>query len=338
MAHEISKTADGRDAFAAAEGVKVWHGLGQRLTPGATIEQWKKDAGMDYQIRRGEVFYQTDLGLLPGEKHTALYRGDTGALLSVMTQRYKEVQPSEILDFFRRYVEAGGWKLSTAGVLRGGRHYWAMAESGESYSFAGDRVFSKLFLGSSCDGTMATLAIPTSVSVVCANTLAMMLSDAEGAQSRSHRQLFLTINHRATFDADKVATDLGAIHGVFERFSRGAEKLAQVGIDAEERALFAQAVVRGGARVQGAALEQMQNGPGQEMESRRNGLTLWGAVSGVTSYFDHVAGREQERRFFEAQLGQGARSKVAAHRLAHHLAEFEPADRKAELLLACGKN
>jgi phage/plasmid-like protein (TIGR03299 family) len=333
MSHELATTVDGRTAFAAEEGQHVWHALGQRLKPGASIEEWKTASGLDYELKRSPVFFRPEgsEALLQSDDHVALYRADKQELLSVMSDRYREVQPGQILDFFRRYTEAGGWRLTTAGALFGGRRYWAMAESGESFAFEGDRVFNKLFLGSSCDGTMATMAIPTTQSVVCNNTLQVLLNSAEAAQSQSPRKLFLSINHTGVFDPETVAMDLGALHGAFERFSSKIVELSQAELTKQEREVFASLVVDG-KRVRAALLEQMENGPGQDLPTRRQGLTLWGAVSGVTAYFDHVSGREAERRFFEAQLGEGARAKQRAFTLATALLNCTDAAQRAEIL------
>ena len=44
MAHEITITEG--TAEMAYVGEKPWHGLGQRLEEGATVEEWQKASGM----------------------------------------------------------------------------------------------------------------------------------------------------------------------------------------------------------------------------------------------------------------------------------------------------
>ena len=58
--------------------------------------------------------------LMPYEEQRVLYRSDTHAPLSVVSQRYQEVQPKEILEFYRDLTEQSGFELETAGVLKGG--------------------------------------------------------------------------------------------------------------------------------------------------------------------------------------------------------------------------
>ena len=57
-----------------------------------------------------------------------LYRSDTHAPLSVVSQRYQVVQPREILEFYRDLTEISGFELETAGRFKGGRKIWALAK------------------------------------------------------------------------------------------------------------------------------------------------------------------------------------------------------------------
>ncbi|MFX4790286.1 hypothetical protein ABTB87_23700, partial [Acinetobacter baumannii] len=82
-----------------------WHGLGNQLTPNQPIEVWAKQAGMDWQIESSNVTYMAENHkgqnlILPHDEQRVLYRSDTHAPLSVVSQRYQEVQPKEILHFY----------------------------------------------------------------------------------------------------------------------------------------------------------------------------------------------------------------------------------------------
>jgi len=91
-----------------------------------------------------------------------LYRSDTKAPLSVVSNRYQIVQPREVLEFYRDLTEVSGYELETAGVLKGGRKFWALARTGQTTKLKGnDQVNGYLLLATSCDGTLATTATPT---------------------------------------------------------------------------------------------------------------------------------------------------------------------------------
>ena len=115
-------------------GQTPWHGLGNELTPNQPIEVWAQQAGMDWRIESSDVNYmaQNERGqsiIMPFEEQRVLYRSDTHAPLSVVSQRFQEVQPMEILHFYKDLTEQSGFELETAGVLKGGKKFWALAKT-----------------------------------------------------------------------------------------------------------------------------------------------------------------------------------------------------------------
>src|SRR5262245_30212424 len=106
-----------------------WHGLGSMLSDDAPLEVWLKEAGMDWRILEAPVHFQASEGQHCFDAQKVLYRSDTFAPLSVVSKRYQVVQPKEILEFYRELVEAGGFELETAGVLKEGKKLWALART-----------------------------------------------------------------------------------------------------------------------------------------------------------------------------------------------------------------
>src|SRR5699024_332511 len=143
-------------------GETPWHGLGQELSPKQPIEVWAREAGMDWRIESSDVSYMAtnDKGqslIMPFDSNKVLYRSDTLEPLSVVSQRYQEVQPSEILEFYRDLTEQADFELETAGVLKDGRKFWALARTGQSATLkVGDVSHGYLLLAYACDGTLST--------------------------------------------------------------------------------------------------------------------------------------------------------------------------------------
>lgn len=140
----------------AYAGEKPWHGLGNRLAPQQSIEVWKRQAGMDWKIEEAEVRYvagSNNIGVIhafPEQK--VLYRSDTRSPLSVVSKRFQVVQPGQILEFYRDLTASSGFELETAGVLREGRKFWALARTGQSTTLKGrDKVDGYLLLATACD-------------------------------------------------------------------------------------------------------------------------------------------------------------------------------------------
>ena len=148
MSHQIETMA--------YAGQTPWHGLGNHLEQRQPTEVWAAKAGMDWSIESAPVCFiasgQTSLGTAYGDvkeypDQRVLYRSDTQAALSVVGSRYKVVQPSEVLEFYRDLSEVAGYELETAGVLKGGRKFWALARTGKETVLKGnDCVKSYLLL------------------------------------------------------------------------------------------------------------------------------------------------------------------------------------------------
>ena len=177
-------------------GETPWHGLGNLLPPKQSLEVWQKQAGMDWKIEETPVRFMSDaIGNL-GTIHTfpeqkVLFRSDTKKGLSVVSQRYQIVQPREVLEFYRDLTEISGYELETAGVLKEGRKFWALARTGQSVALKGnDVVNGYLLLATSCDGTLATTATPTTIRVVCNNTLTIAVNGASQAIKVPHSTRF----------------------------------------------------------------------------------------------------------------------------------------------------
>ncbi|MEK5753090.1 DUF932 domain-containing protein [Acinetobacter variabilis] len=201
MAHQLEQMAYVGDT--------PWHGLGNQLTQNQPIEIWAQQAGMDWRIESSDVSYmaKNERGqsiIMPYEEQRVLYRSDTHAPLSVVSQRYQEVQPMEILEFYRDLTEQSGFELETAGVLKGGKKFWALARTGQSTALKGKDVSNGyILLATACDGTLATTAQFTNIRVVCNNTLAIAL------RGQSSNAGVVKVPHSTKFDADKVKQQLG---------------------------------------------------------------------------------------------------------------------------------
>ena len=180
----------------AYAGATPWHGLGNNLPQKQPIEVWQREAGMDWQIKESPVRFMADsIGTLGSihsfDEQKVLYRSDTKEALSVVSQRYQVVQPKEVLEFYRDLTQVAGYELETAGVLKGGKKFWALARTGQSSALKGnDLVQGYLLLATSCDGTLATTATPTTVRVVCNNTLSIAVNGASQAIKVPHSTRF----------------------------------------------------------------------------------------------------------------------------------------------------
>lgn len=306
MAHMIAQTADGRNAMAYV-GETPWHGLGQKLTENSPIEVWAQESGLDFKLAMSHVLFKPDpkqLEVVSFNGKRVMYRTDTHEPLGLVSDKYKIVQPIEVLEFFRDMVGSIA-HLETAGVLRGGAHYWALARMDGEFSVAGDQVNQYLLLASSADGSLATQARLTSVRVVCNNTLQLAQSGKAEVQVR----------HSSVFNADDAKAKLGAYNQAFKNFETTAKALARIKVSSEQATKIFAKILGGDelkpSRAATRALELFQGaGIGATMESS-NG-TAWGALNAVTQLIDWETARTDDARLRNAWFGGGVNIKQEA--------------------------
>lgn len=302
----------------AYTGEKPWHGLGNKLAAQQPVEVWKEQAGMDWAIEESEVRYisgNNNVGVInafPEQK--VLYRSDTKAPLAVVSKRFKVVQPGEVLEFYRDLTAHSGFELETAGVLREGRKFWALARTGQSTVLKGrDRVDGYLLLATACDGTLATTAQFTSVRVVCNNTLRVALGGAAGA---------IKVPHRSRFDADTVKRQLGITVSSWDGFVARMKALVECAVDPDTvegllRRVLTYQVQDGKANVVNeqalANVRALYEGGGRGAMLASSRGTAWGLLNSVTEFVDHHRrARSDDHRRDAAWFGQGAQIKHKA--------------------------
>lgn len=328
MAHQIEQIA--------YVGETPWHGLGNQLSPNQPLEVWAQQAGMDWRIESSNVSYmaQNERGqsiIMPFEEQRVLYRSDTHAPLSVVSQRYQEVQPKEILEFYRDLTEQSGFELETAGVLKGGKKFWALARTGQSTALkAKDVSNGYILLATACDGTLATTAQFTSIRVVCNNTLAIAL------RGQSSSAGVVKVPHSTKFDAEKVKQQLGISVRAWDEHMYEMKQLTQRKVSQQEAKAYFDAVFNNSTmsisdpeeniiqfyrnvaqqvqekkpepngRAMNKALE-MFNGQGRGADLSSAKDTAYGLLCSITEFVDHERrAMSTDHRLDSAWFGAGA--------------------------------
>lgn len=315
MAHELA-FVNGKASIAFV-GEKPWHGLGQELTENASLEVWKRESGMDFEIKDSPITFQADGETKVYTGSRALFRSDTGDQLSIVSDDYKVVQPGEVLDFFKDLVSLNGMKLQTAGVLYGGRRFWALADTGRAADVLGsDRVVGNLLLVTSCDGTMATNARFVATRVVCANTLSLAMREDSKNAAR--------VTHRSTFDPVKVKQKLGIFDDAWETFRQNITDLSKVKMsDTDSQKFLWKLLAKPNVEADKQPytvekdLQAIMKRAKYGMGADKTYGTLWGLLNGVTEFVDHESrNRTPDHSFWAAQFGKGNDLKSKAFEMA----------------------
>ena len=309
MAHGID-VRNGK-ATMAYVGDTPWHGLGQQLSAGATIEQWAEEAGLNYTIQNGQLKYTYNGAARTVPAKRALYRSDDGELLGVVGTGYKIVQPKEVLSFFKDFAEEHEFVLETAGVLFGGKKYWALAKTPLEFSMGKDKVCAYLLLATACDGSMSTIAKYTSVRTVCNNTIELAMADNKGTSVRTR--------HNSVFKEKDVKLELGILTNSWEQMSKTIMKLSKRHVDLDEATAFLKRVMGDPTKPEDKQpnkqnIERILTGYsthtdiGGELKSAKE--TAWGLCNSCSEWVDWQRGNGADRRIEWALLGQGAMLKA----------------------------
>ncbi|EEY97753.1 phage/plasmid-related protein TIGR03299 [Acinetobacter johnsonii SH046] len=299
---------------------------------------------MDWRIESSDVSYmaQNERGqsiIMPYEEQRVLYRSDTHAPLSVVSQRYQEVQPKQILEFYRDLTEQSGFELETAGVLKGGKKFWALAKTGQTSALKGKDVSNGyILLATACDGTLATTAQFTSIRVVCNNTLAIALKGQNSSAG------VVKVPHSTKFDAEKIKQQLGISVRAWEDHMYEMKQLSQRKVTQTEAAAYFDAVFNNTSLsvpeqedgiiqfYRNVAMQAQSNNPATKAENKTepngramskvmtmfNGQgrgaelssvkdTAYGLLCSITEFADHERrAMSQDHRLDSAWFGAGA--------------------------------
>ena len=319
MAHEIYTNEITGQSEIAWAGDKPWHGLGQELKRGASIEQWIEAAQMGWDVVGSPCLYDTKDGVKIFTGNQVLYRSDTNKPLSVVSNEFKVVQPREVLEFFRDLTQIHGMQLEVAGCLFNGKRFWATASSGRAAEvLPGDEVRAYLVLMTGVDGTLATSAKFVATRVVCNNTLRLAMGETGARESRR--------THRQNFVAKDVKLDLGLLDKTWDKYIQDMKKLTTVKMNDDTAFAFFKELITTPKDEQfdGGMSRATVNAVDDLMYRLRNGLgaesgrgTAWNVLNAVTEKFTHGSQRrDQNRQFVNSLYGTDANMKdKAAERL-----------------------
>lgn len=148
----------------------AWHGGGVVVEDVPDLGEAMEIAAMNWSVRKERLY--TAFGVFSG--HYALMRDKPGSesqILGVVGDRYEIFQNKEAFEWMEPFVESGHWKLEAAGSLCKGRKCWGLLKQAEVEVVPGDVLKQYLLFHWGHDGGAPAVFQPTSIRVVCDNTL-----------------------------------------------------------------------------------------------------------------------------------------------------------------------
>lgn len=338
MAHEIKEN----DVFGETRtgGKRAWHGLGDEIPEGLTAEDAFRQVGLDWETELCPVYARVGKDLetsIAIEGHYAHVRAKTNAVLGIVTSAYKPFENMDLAKLADSLVEAGAEKedivtVETCGSLYGNRRIYVLVKLPTVIRAAkGDDVETFVCVSNGHGGFAALSAYPTSVRVVCANTLRWSerslalggtwrhVGDFEGKVKQARQVLGLAFEETKKFE-EKVRALVAKNWDVSKtrKYMERAYEECFGKIDMEGDGPTVEKLLAKRADVMAHWLRNLEEARNQIAGIRG---TAWAAYNAVSQWHDHERGRFQSVHQSDARVhsnlfGASQNSKLRAFRAA----------------------
>ena len=176
----------GKAEFIAATEAAWWDTLGEYVAEDIlTLADAIQATGLDWTVKAEPVLQNWNGELREVPNQFLIVRQDTGAVLSIRTERYGIIQNVEALEFADLLTSQGIAKFHSLGAIEGGKKIFASLEN-PAANFVVGKSEHKEFINvvSSHDGTINFMLAQSNIRVVCQNTLNRFLKTVKGKDSR----------------------------------------------------------------------------------------------------------------------------------------------------------
>jgi len=168
---------------------KAWHNLGIVVEDAPTPDEALKIAGMDWEVNQTDNVggVAKDQPVF-SEKWVLNVRSDNNEVLGCVSENYVPIQNATLAHFCEQLSKDTVVKVESAGSLFGGKRLWFLlkAETFDVGNNGNDPVVPYILVANGHDGTLAFSARPTSVRVVCNNTLSWAMNQKQNVFNLRH--------------------------------------------------------------------------------------------------------------------------------------------------------
>jgi len=303
MAHEVETMA--------YAGQVPWHGLGTKVSNDLSVEQMLVAAGIDWEVEKTPLFYESADYEHEIEDKFALIRKTDGKLMDIVGPNWKPLQNHEAFNLFDGFVKRGDMEMHTAGSLKGGQIVWGLAKIHDTFEIVKNDVIEPylLFVNPHQRGKAIEVR-STAIRVVCQNTCDFAL--------RSDSKKRISVNHNQQWDEAYVLEMLGLAHRSFETYKdTGIFLASKLYKEAQVQNYFNAVFPNTGTTDEDSknskfAMEVLLEQPGSSFAEG----SWWQAFNAVTHMTDHTLGRSADTRLASAWFGQNRTRKHKALELA----------------------
>jgi phage/plasmid-like protein (TIGR03299 family) len=262
-----------------------WHGKELLLAEGQRPQSWeegRKLAGLEWDWEVDDL-YQREVLVKDGgpvEEFTAvsgfqiITRSDNHEVLHAAKQSYKIITIKEMGEIAHAVTDLTQLPMETMGSVRGGKSVYGLAVLGPDRWIGKDPSATRPYLGvvNHADGTGACRAYPTSIRIVCANTLG-------AADAVANTENTVAVFRHAGDWRDHIEAAREAVFGArkaFDKWTEIAEQLQEIYISETQAEQFVRTFIPEPANTEFATERVMKN-------INRERTKLRGALNSVTS-------------------------------------------------------
>lgn len=305
MSHEITSTDS-----AIFQGTRAWHGLGYVVEDWMSPLEAVEHAALDWYVYSTNGVYGHTLNgdTIADSSKCFTYREDTNEILGYVSKDYNVFQNVELARLARQVGE--NVKVESAFSMMGGKRVVILLKGNTiEVGSANDPLYDYFALINGHDGKMSLSALPTSVRVVCNNTLQMAIN-----MGRRERSMY-SITHNGDWDTklDSLSDALKQYHKTRDLFAGQVNALAAVDVTKDSldrfwKDCFSMLVdpkiikdEKKGILAATSYLEHVQAAFDAETSVENIRPSMWTASQAVTNWVQHRIGTRGRKASYEAK-------------------------------------
>jgi len=166
---------------------RAWHGLGTVIEDSMSIMDAYDKSGLSWEVEKTPSI---NAGGCYTEQYNGIIRKDTNEVLGIVSPKYKVMQNHEVFDLASFFGSVA--TVESAGSIQSGSKCYLLLHGDSFDATHNDTVTKYMALIWGHDGKQSLVIKPTSIRVVCKNTMDMVLNQGEKNQ--------ITIKHHGDLD------------------------------------------------------------------------------------------------------------------------------------------
>jgi len=181
----------------------AWHGMGEIVTDKMSAREAFDRSGLNWAVRFSD---EPEISTIDGvqykqDKFKTLWRldGENSQPMGSFTDAYRPVQNEVLFDLGQEVINLAGEQngekmfLESCGSIHGGKKVWLLLNQECRQVNENDKVMKYVAIANSHDGKLLLGVKPTSVRVVCNNTLSQAFNSKKGN--------YITIAHKGHIES-----------------------------------------------------------------------------------------------------------------------------------------